>query len=243
MVNTEAKYQQETWEVEFLLKHLGITTFQKDESPDFTFAYEGKHIGLEHTRCFPNQKTIDSNSWRKIERKIEDELNKSELPPRYFHYCAKTHNEGKRNYKSIADEIINGYKYMLENNIYDIGALGHEEYHLNRLTYLSYFPDYAPNHYIVSEITGGFESKADIKLVLESVEKKENKLLDYKQLSKNNSIQEYWLAVFIPPEEACVVESNTTLFQNSLYDRIYLINERYIGALMQGDTSSIVRLK
>ena len=68
MIN-EGKYKQEEWEVSFLFKQLGVDAL-KGESPDFTFAYEGKHIGLEHTRCFPSQKTIDRNSWRKIERKM-----------------------------------------------------------------------------------------------------------------------------------------------------------------------------
>ena len=95
-MDNEGKIKQEEWEVGFLFKHLGVLAPTKGESPDFTFDYEGTLVGLEHTRCFPNNKTIDNNSWRKIERKIEEELNKSDLPPRYFLYCAITHNEGKK---------------------------------------------------------------------------------------------------------------------------------------------------
>lgn len=242
-MDNEGKIKQEEWEVGFLFKHLGVLTPTKGESPDFTFEYEGTLVGLEHTRCFPNNKTIDNNSWRKIERKIEEELNKSDLPPRFFLYCAITHNEGKKNYKTIAEEILNGYRYMLDNGIYDIGAMGHQEYYLDKLTYLSYYPSYTPNHFIISEITGGFESKADVMPLSETVRKKEEKLLEYKSIEQNSAIQEYWLTVYIPPDENCTIEEEASFFNDSQYDRIYLINGRYIGALMQGDTSSKLRLK
>lgn len=242
-MNNEGKIKQEQWEVGFLFKHLGILTPIKGESPDFTFDYGGKNVGLEHTRCFPNRITIDNNSWLKIERKIVEELNKSAMPPRFFHYCAKTHYEGKKNYKAIAEEIINGYKYMLDHDIYDIDAMGHQDFYLDKLTYLSYYPAYYPDHFVISEITGGFENKVDETPLSETIRKKENKLFEYKNKVQNSAIQEYWLTVYIPSEEHCTIEIDAALFKDSQYDRIYLINGRYIAALMQGDTSSIKRLK
>ena len=241
-MDNEGKIKQEEWEVSFLFEHLGVDAL-KGESPDFTFDYEGKHVGMEHTKSFPNRKTIENNSWRKIERSIEEELNKSSLPPRFISYSVATHNEGKKNSKVIAEEIIGGYGFMLENGINSIDTLENHGFKLDRLTYLAYFPDYNPKQFKLSEMVGSGEVEVDMKSVMESVNKKENKLAEYKQLPKNNAIQEYWLAVFVPPDEYCRTKIDAALFQNSQYDRIYLINGRYVGAMMQGDTSSILRLK
>lgn len=241
-MNNEGKIKQEEWEVSFLFKHLGVKAYHKCESPDFIFDYEGKRIGLEHTNCFPNKKTIGNNSWRKIEDLIVAELNKSDLPPRFVSYSIDSHKNGKKNAKAIAEEILNGYRFMLENGFNRLDASESHGFNFNRLTYLSYFSNCTPKQFKLSEMTGGFESQTDMEPVIESVRKKEKKLTEYRQLPKNKTIQEYWLAVVIPFNEYCTIKGSAALL-DSQYDRIYLINERYIGALMQDDTSSIIRLK
>ncbi len=241
-MNNEGKIKQEEWEVSFLFKHLGVEAYHKCESPDFIFDYEGKRIGLEHTNCFPNKKTIGNNSWRKIEDLIVAELNKSDLPPRFVSYSIDSHKDGKKNAKAIAEEILNGYRFMLENGVRRLDASESHGFNFNRLTYLSYFSNCTPKQFKLSEITGGVESQTNMNPVMESVRKKENKLTEYRQLPKNKTIQEYWLAVVIPFNEYCTIKGSAALL-DSQYDRIYLINERYIGALMQDDTSSIIRLK
>ena len=242
-MNNEGKIKQEKWEVSFLFKHLGVKTYHKCESPDFIFDYEGKRIGLEHTNCFPNKKTIENNSWQSIENLITKELNKSDLPPRLISYSIDSHKDGKKNAKAIAEEILNGYRFMLENGFNRLDASESHGFNFNRLTYLSYFSNYTPKEFKLSEMTGGTESQNDIKPVFESVRKKENKLTEYKQLPKNKTINEYWLAVYIPVHEYCIIKNDAECFLNSAYDRIYLINGRYIGDLQKEDTSSIIRLK
>ena len=117
MSKDDIKLEVEKQEAGFLFKHLGVETYHKCERPDFTFVYEGKRVGLEHTRWFPNGKTKDNNAWNEIEQLIKRELDKSDLPPRLILYTAVTHDKGKKNYKEIAEEIINGYRFMLNNGI------------------------------------------------------------------------------------------------------------------------------
>jgi hypothetical protein len=121
-MNNEGKIKQEEWEVSLLFKQLGVKVYHKCESPDFIFDYEGKHIGLEHTNCFPNGKTLEHNSWQEIEELIVTELNKSDLPPRLISYSIDSHKDGKKNAKAIAEEILNGYRFMLENGVRRLDA-------------------------------------------------------------------------------------------------------------------------
>lgn len=239
----EIKIEQEEWEAGFLFKHLGVETYHKCESPDFTFNYEGKHIGLEHTKWFPNGKTIDNNKWREIERMIQNELDKSGLTPRLICYTAKTHIDGKKNHKTIAEEIINGYRFMLDNNMYRLDESDYDGFKLDRLSYLSFFPDMTFKQFALSEILGGVVSEVDLTALMETVNKKEKKLLEYRKDIENRKIQEYWLSVYIPVQEFCIADGDTTSFNNSLYDRIYLLNGRYHRANYQDDESGIIRLK
>ena len=238
----KTKIEQEEWEAGFLFKHLGVETYQKCECPDFTFDYEGKHIGLEHTKWFPNGKTIDNNKWREIERMIQNELDKSGMTPRFICYTAKTHIEGGKNYKAIAEEIINGYRFMLENNMYRLDESNYDGFKLDRLSYISFFPDMTLKQFALSEMLGGVVSENDLTKLTDTIRKKEKKLMEYRKDPKNNDIQEYWLSVYIPLQEFCIAEGDRTPFNNSSYDRIYLANGRD-RVRTNGDTSSIIRLK
>lgn len=238
-MDNEGKIKQEEWEVGFLLKHLGTSTYLKGERPDFTFEFEGKYVGLEHVRCFPNGKTIDDNQWRGVERKVLKILNQSALPPRLILYTAVSHENGNDNYQEIAKEIIEGYKYMIDNGIYRLDRDDSCDFEFKKLTYLSYYSGQLFDHFIISEMTGGMERQESLKSVIDRVNQKNQKLSDYQSLEKNASIQEYWLSIFIPWTEYCTVEGDMSLFKGSAYDRIYLINGRYV----EDDTSSIMRLK
>lgn len=238
-MSNESKNKQEEWEVGVLFEYLGINTFCKGERPDFTFDYEGKHVGLEHVRCFPNGKTIEDNQWRGVERKIIKELDQSALPPRLIFYTAVSHENGNDNYHEIAKEIIEGYQYMIDNGIYRLDGDDGYDFEFKKLTYLSYYSGQILDHFTISEMTGGWERQEDLKSVVEAINLKEKQLTSYKKLAKNATIQEYWLSVFIPWTEYCTVEGDISLFEDSAYDRIYLINGRYI----EDDTSSILRLK
>lgn len=244
MDDVGVKYKQEQWEVEFLFIHLGIATYQKGESPDFTFDYEGKHIGLEHTNCFPNGKTLEHNSWQKIEELIVAELNKSDLQPRLIAYSVTTHKNGKKTYTEIAEEILSAYKWMLDNEVNTIDIYNNYGFPLKALTYIHYSTFYTPDRFSLSEMVGGVGNLAGINHIIDSVSKKEKLLSKYKGKNENSSIQEFWLSIYIPTDEYCTnVECDTTYFNDCQYDRIYLINGRHIGALSRGDTTSIIRLK
>lgn len=242
MSNDMNKKMQECQEAKFLFEHLKVSAYSEWESPDFTFVFEGKLIGLEHTRWFPNGKTIDNNAWHEIEQLIQNELDKSGLLPRLFFYTAKTHKEGKKNYTKIAEEIITGYRFMSENSINRLDESDHDGFKLERLSYLSFFPDITLEHFALSEIQGGVVSNEDLAALIETVKKKEKKLMEYRKQADNSEIQEYWLSVYIPVQEFCIAEGDRTPFTNSSYDRIYLLNGSSI-LTMSHDGTSIVRLK
>ena len=243
-MNNEGKIKQEEWEVSFLFKHLGVKAYHKCESPDFIFDYEGKRIGLEHTNCFPNKKTIGNNSWRSIENLITKELNKSDLPPRLIAYSVTTHKNGKKTYTEIAEEILSAYKWMLDNEENTLDRYNNYGFPLKALTYIHYYTCYTPDEFSLSEMDGGVGNLAGMNHIRDSVNKKEKLLAKYKGQNENSSIQEFWLSIYIPTDEYCTkVECDTTYFNDCQYDRIYLINGRYIGDLQKEDTSSIIRLK
>ncbi|MBQ6156145.1 MAG: hypothetical protein IJK22_06040 [Bacteroidales bacterium] len=242
MSKDDIKYEVEKQEAGFLFKHLGVTPHPKCESPDFTFVYEEKLVGLEHTRWFPNGKTIDNNAWHEIEQLIREELDKSDLPQRLILYTAVTHDDGKKSYKEIAEEIIKGYRFMLDKGINYLSEWDYYELKFDKLSYLSYFPDMILDHFGLSEMLGGRVSENDLTTLTDTIKKKEKKLMEYRKDPKNNDIQEYWLSVYIPLQEFCIAEGDSIPFKNSLYDRIYLVNGRD-WVRTNGDTSSIIRLK
>ena len=161
MSNDMKKKLQECQETKFLFEHLKVSAYSEWESPDFTFFHERKLIGLEHTRWFPNGKTIDNNAWHEIEQLIQNELDKSGLLPRLFFYTAKTHKEGKKNYTKIVEEIITGYRFMSEKSINRLDESDYDEFKLERLSYLSFFPDITLEHFALSEIQGGVVSNEE----------------------------------------------------------------------------------
>lgn len=243
MSKDDIKYEVEKQEAGYLFKHLGVTPHSKCESPDFTFVYEGKLVGLEHTRWYPNGKTIDYNAWQEIEQLIKKELDKSDLPPRLILYTATTHNDGKKNYKGIAEEILNGYRFMLNNNINRLNEADHDGFKLEKLSYLSFFPDRTFDHFSLSEMQGGGVNEKDLTTLMETVVKKEKKLMEYRKKPKNNDIQEYWLSIYIPLQEFCIVDGDRAPFNNSSYDRIYLVNGRFHLVKYQDNRLGVIRLK
>ena len=243
MSKDDIKSEVEKREAGFLFKHLGVEIYHKCESPDFIFDYEEKHIGLEHTQWFPNGSTIDNNKWREIERMIQNELDKSCLPKRFIIYTAKTHQDGKKNYKGIAEEILNGYRFMLNNNINRLNESDHDGFKLEKLSYLSFFPDRTFDHFSLSEMQGGGVNEKDLTTLKETVVKKEKKLMEYRKKPENNDIQEYWLSIYIPLQEFCIVDGDRAPFNNSSYDRIYLVNSRFHLAKYQDNRLGVIRLK
>lgn len=243
MSNDMNKKMQECQEAKFLFEHLKVSAYSEWESPDFTFVFEGKLIGLEHTRWFPNGKTIDNNAWHEIEQLIQNELDKSGLLPRLFFYTAKTHKEGKKNYTKIAEEIITGYRFMSENSINRLDESDHDGFKLERLSYLSFFPDITLEHFALSEIQGGVVSNEDLAALMETVKKKEKKLTEYRKKPENNDIQEYWLSIYIPLQEFCIADGDRELFNKSSYDRIYLVNGMFRLAKYQDNRLGVIRLK
>ena len=241
------KDKQECYEIGFLFKHLGVKAFKKQECPDFVFECDGKCIGLEHTRSFPNKHTIEIYCWKSIEQKIKRELNKSDLEPKLIGYSVKNHKSGENRYKEIAQEILNGLQFMNDNGINSIDIVNSYGFKFNNLVYLSYFKNYVPEQFVLSEMVGGVERKENYKSVVEAINKKDALLPIYKQKENNSNIQEFWLSIFIPTEEFCVMEKDYDYINSSVrysgFDRIYLTNSRYIGRMQKGDTSNILRLK
>ncbi|MBO4752444.1 MAG: hypothetical protein J5526_06830 [Bacteroidales bacterium] len=233
------KKQQELESVKPLFQQIGVSNWQDSERPDFTFDYECKRIGLEVTRSFPAERTSKSNEWHKIENKIKEELNRSELPPRLITYGVASHDDGMKRHKAIAQEIIAAYQYMLDNNINKIYGDDYNGIELSHLTHISFYPGEIIDQFLLAETVTGTEFHADSKCIKDAVERKEGKLAEYKKIDANSAIQEYWLAVFIPPTEFSTMALNEGLFHGSLFNRIYLINGRY----KRGDEHHILRLK
>ena len=62
----------------------------------------------------------------------------------------------------------------------------------------------------------------DYSIIRKLIEKKERKLISYKQLEKNKFIDEYWLNINIPFNEGVIYKPEDTLNVESDYTRIYL---------------------
>lgn len=245
----ELKKEEELREVTLLFDHLGITMHEERERPDFTFMYDGKRVGLEHIRCFPTKKTIEHNCWHEIEGLIKNELNKCNLPPRLISYSVKTHDEGKRNYKDIAKEIEDGYRYMLDHGIDSISIGDDHVFQFRRLSYLSFYPNQTLEKFSLGEMTGGVLCENYEDVIAKAIEKKKKLLERYKEEPNNKDIQEYWLSIYIPIREACITQCDMTRITSkyditsSTFDRIYLINGNNLGYSKILSPSNILQLK
>ena len=66
------------------------------------------------------------------------------------------------------------------------------------------------------------DDKIDYSEIQRCIERKEKKLIEYKKLEKNQSIDEYWLNINIPLTEKVVYKQEDTYNVESGYKRIYL---------------------
>ena len=64
--------------------------------------------------------------------------------------------------------------------------------------------------------------KIDYSEIQKCIDRKEKKLIEYKKLEKNQSIDEYWLNINIPLSEKVVYKQEDTYNVESGYKRIYL---------------------
>ena len=64
--------------------------------------------------------------------------------------------------------------------------------------------------------------KIDYSEIQRCIDRKEKKLIEYKKLEKNQSIDEYWLNINIPLTEKVVYKQEDTYNVESGYKRIYL---------------------
>ena len=86
-------------------------------------------------------------------------------------------------------------------------------------------------------------NEKDLTTIMETVVKKDKKLTEDRKKPKNNDIQEYWLSIYIPLQEFCIVDGDRAPFNNSSYDRIYLVNGRFHLAKYQDNRLGVIRLK
>lgn len=215
---SEFTKRKEESSIHSIVKHLGIASedIMIDESPDVIIKnYEGKIIGLENTEYHSKKRIAETDSrlWKICKEYAQILMNRGEggFQINVF-FSDEVYSLKKINSETIIEEL----EYCRSNKI----RKEHGRKYIQSIFYMWYLPK---DKVVVAPIKAKIvETNLDYSIVKSLVDKKERKLQDYKLLEKNESIDEYWLNIYIPFREFTMYNQDDTFTVESSYDRIYL---------------------
>ena len=172
--------------------------------------YEGKLIGIENTEYHPTRKIQETEAkldkickdYAKILRERGDIGYQLNIQFSDYVYSLKRIDS-----KKVIEEIDNCRKHEFCGiYIYGVDRFG------------------VIKDDVVVGRTDAFiiDDKIDYSEIQRCIDRKEKKLIEYKKLEKNQSIDEYWLNINIPLTEKVVYKQEDTYNVESGYKRIYL---------------------
>ena len=172
--------------------------------------YEGKLIGIENTEYHPTRKIQETEAkldkickdYAKILRERGDigyQLN--------INFSDYVYSLKRIDSKKVIEEIDNCRKHKID------GIFISDIYQSADII----------DDVVVGRMGAFFASyKIDYSEIQRCIDRKEKKLIEYKKLEKNQSIDEYWLNINIPLTEKVVYKQEDTYNVESGYKRIYL---------------------
>ena len=226
-----------------ILEHLGVTSFVlSSDSPDLFIEKDGLTIGIEVVSCFPDE---DGNgSYNSLESRVysvcRDYSNKLKHEGIRGRFGAITFTDAAyridrtvstHRFKQIVFEEIErklaqmnlGRKMRTrEEREYCINQMAAGVFDCKYVESVSYHDMRGRDFVEFCPMRVGYYSTIDSKFVLACIEKKERKLPHYKEMSRNKSINEYWLFICIPSNSFCDIDGfEMPAFQTS-FDKVFI---------------------
>ena len=243
------KHRKEYFEVKPILDRLGIRLMQVDfrDKPDFRFAYEGKIIGLEATRCYPPDALIhknikDQNKYEigdKVVRSILEKYKKYKIERREWvtlsikfrnglNYTLRNPSLKRKDIEKIENEVIEEIETRLKQGHYSTRTTDEKrstELEIMNYKYTRTISWDEPQEGKVILAHGGEaipERTIEIEPLIRAISEKEAKLAEYMQLEENKDIDEYWLCVNLPNPSGRFLFGLEPFEIQSGYSRIYI---------------------
>lgn len=214
--NQELKKKQEENAVWPLVRHFGLTDEDVviDDRPDVVFKnFEGKTIGIENVG-YHSGKDISMTNNRLIEicqayKRLLEERGETGFQMNVL-FRNEVYSIKRLDEKAVFAEL-DSLRYLNKKS---------PRKHVLDISYLWWPPE---GMVVVAPIWCGIcEENLDHDLVREFIKKKERKLDVYKQMKKNEGIDEYWLNIHIPSSEFLIYGPKDEISIESNYDRVYL---------------------
>ena len=213
MTNEEYKKQLEKHHITPIINHLNISweDVEIGDKPDVIIKnYEGKIIGVENVKYHPTEERQETDArLDRICKEYEEILRKRgdvgfTLRVEFSNYA---YSVKRLDSKKVIEDI----EYSRGREV--------GKRHVWNSVYSELFNDVVD----VKRINKQFVSdEIDYSIIRKLIEKKEQKLINYKRLEKNKFIDEYWLNINIPFNEGVIYKPDDTLNVESDYTRIYL---------------------
>lgn len=214
--NQEIQQKHEESAVWPLVRHFGLANENViiTDSPDVIFKdFEGKTIGVENVG-YHSKRNISKTNNRLID-----------ICQAYKHILEARGETGFQMNVLFRNEVYS-MKRLDEKAVFaelDLCRYFNKRgarKHVLDISYLWWPPK---GTVVVAPIWAGIiEENLDQDLVREIVKKKERKLDAYKQMKKNENIDEYWLNIHIPSSEFLIYGPKDEIAIESNYDRVYL---------------------
>ena len=213
MNNEEYQILLENHHITPIINHLKISweDVEIGNRPDVVIKnYEGKVIGVENTEYHPTKRLQETNSildkicedYEKILRERGDIGFQLNIQFSDYMYSLKRIDRIK-----VIEEIDYCRKHKIDGiyicDVYKLGVIK-DDVAVARA-----------DAFIINY-------KIDYSEIQKCIDRKEKKLVEYKKLKKNQSIDEYWLNINIPLAEKAVYKQEDTYDVESGYKRIYL---------------------
>lgn len=213
MTHKEEQIKKEEGYISPIKKHLNISwgDVEIGDEPDVIIRnYEGKIIGVENVEYHPTQDRQRTDArLDKICQEYEGIL--KERCDVGFQLCVQFNNYAYSLKRLDSKKVIEDIEY----------SRGRE--FGKRFVWHSMRSDILKDNVRVLRMDTQFISdEIDYSIIRKLIEKKERKLISYKQLEKNKFIDEYWLNINIPLNEGVIYKPDDTLSVESDYTRIYL---------------------
>ena len=245
------KQRIELYYAEPILNQLGMRdSVVSADSPDLRYSDNGRIIGIEVVCCYPDGDT--PGSFNKMESRTFDACReyskklKREGIKGVFAWVSFTDTAYKpdstvstKRFKQI---VIQEIARKVAQNECERNATtpeGRDEY-IEKMAAgvfdCKYVESVLWDHLRDSEIIEvqpvrtGYYMTLDAKYVLDCLDKKEKKLLRYKEQPENHDIKEYWLFICNPSNTFCDLEDIKMPEFKSSFDRVYITD---IGRVLQ----------
>lgn len=220
--NQEIQKKQEENAVWPLVRHFGLTKEDVviDDSPDVVFKnFEGKTIGIENVE-YHSKRNIAKTNRRLIDiclayKRLLEERGETGFQMN-VHFRDEVYSMKRLDEKAVFAEL-DICRYFNKRGT---------RKHVLDISYLWWPPK---GTVVVAPIWCGiYEENLNHDLLCEIVKKKEARLKYYKQLNKNEGIDEYWLNIHIPSREFSMYGPKDEIYIESDYDRVYLTSDDFI---------------